>query len=172
MYPTDSDYVARIVGATFGAAATGTPMITLDWEVVSPQEKEVAGEMITVAGVKIKSRNVTDAKDTEDIEAKENIRNRVKDMFAKLGQEGEIDWDNVNVEPLRGKLVYLQIGCSVQEQRKNPTLAQIEAAKKSGKRAEGDIMKHPITGKKLVQYWPQIDEIFGLAPADGVKMPY
>ena len=26
MYPTDSDYVARIVGANFGAAATGTPL--------------------------------------------------------------------------------------------------------------------------------------------------
>lgn len=172
MFPTDSNYIARIVGASFGPASTGTPMITLDWEVVSPQEKEVAGESITVAGVKVKTRYVTDAKDSEDTEAKGNIRSRVKDTLEKLGYEGEIDWDNLNVDALKGKLVYVQMSANIVQQRKEPTLEQIAAAKKSGKRAEGTIMKHPVTGKELIQYWPQIDEIFELAPSDGVKMPY
>ena len=58
--------------------------------------------------------------------------------------------------------------------RKTPTGEQIAKAKAAGKRPEGDVMKHPVTGKALYNYWPQIDEIFALAPEQSVgsNKPY
>ena len=79
----------------------------------------------------------------------------------------DINWDNLGpvVAGLKGKLVMVQMNSRIDPQRKTPTVAQLEEAKRTGKRAEGDIMKHPMTGKELVKYWPQITDIYGLVPA-------
>lgn len=174
MFPTDSDYIARIVGATFAPSSKGNPMLTLSFEVVSPQEKEVAGEMVVMAGIKAKKYYVTSALDESgevDVEKSERCVETIKKLAESLGI-GELDLSNINTQPWLGKLCYAQMSSNITEQRKTPTASQIEAAKKAGKRPEGDVMKHPVTGKALIEYWPQIDQIFGLAPSDGVNMAY
>jgi len=172
MFPTDSDYIARIVGATFAPSSKGNPMLTLNFEVVSPQEKEVAGEMVSLAGVKAKKYYVTSALDESgdvDVEKSERCVETINKLADSLGIES-LDLSNIDTKPWLGKLCLVQMSSNVTEQRKTPTASQIEAAKKAGKRPEGDVMKHPVSGKNLIEYWPQIDEIFGLASSDGVTV--
>lgn len=166
MFPTDSGYTNRIVGATFAPSNKGNPMITLDTEVVQPAEVEIAGEQVNIAAVSAKYYIVTavmneDGSLNEEKTAK--TRESAKEILTNLGYT-TINWDNIDVTPLRGKLILTLMESEITERRKNPTSAQIEAAKAKGIRAEGDVMKHPVSGKPLVQYWPKIREIFGLAP--------
>lgn len=171
-FPSDSNFINRIVGANFGpSASSNNPMLTLTFEVVSPTDAEVGTKTYNIAGVQAKRYYVTEVKD--NAEKTENCRARVRELWTLLGLDPEsINWDNIDCTPLLGLLVFCQMSPDAEPQRKNPTAAQIEAAKKENKRPEGDIMKHPITGQPLVNYWPQIREIFGLAPSDGVKMAY
>lgn len=167
MFPTDSGYTNRVVGAEFGPSSnSGNPMVTLDTEVVQPAEVEIAGEQVNIAAVKAKYYIVTsvvneDGSLNEEKTAK--ARERAKEILTNLGYT-TINWDNIDVTPLRGKLILTLMESEITERRKNPTSSQIEAAKAKGIRAEGDVMKHPVSGKPLVQYWPKIREIFGLAP--------
>lgn len=171
MFPTDSNYVARCINATFGESkSSGNAMITFDWEVVEPQEVEINGEMVNIAGIKTKTYNVvTNFVDGVIDDAKTNAsRERVKKLYEDAGLSTEgLDYENLNVDGFKGLAFYVKMDSSITEQRKTPTAAQIEAAKKSGKRAEGDIMKNPVNGKVLVNYYPQVREIFGLCPTVG-----
>lgn len=173
-FPTDSDYINRIVGATFAPSKKGNPMLTLNFEVVSPQEKEVAGEQVVLAGVKSTRYFVTQSLDESgevDVEKSQRAADTLKELCAKLKID-DVNFENIDTKPFLGKLVYTAMSSNVVERRKEPTAAQIAAAKAAGKRPEGDIMKHPITGKNLINYWPQIDDIFGLAPSDGVQVAF
>lgn len=180
-FPTDSNFVNRITGAEFGPSnSSGNPMITLHTEVVSPQEVEIDGKMVNIAGVKSIQYYVTDVKD--DPEKTRSCRDRItnndegpnKGLWPKLGLDpATINWDNIDVKPLLGKLILTQMSPDIEPQRKNPTMAQIEAAKKLNKRAEGDPQTNPLTGAPLINYWPKIRQIFGLAPNQGdVNVPY
>lgn len=175
-FPTDSNYVNRITGVTFGPSnSSGNPMITLACEVVQPDEVEIGGVMFNIAGTPTKNYYTTQ---TEDEEKTANARKRVTDLLTLLGIDtSNLNWDNLGpqLEPLKGKLILTMMSCTIQERRKNPTAAQIEAAKKQGLtdfRNIGDVMKHPVSGKALINYWPKIDEIFGLAPDQTVGGPY
>lgn len=175
-FPTDSNYVNRIVGVIFGPSnSSGNPMITLTCEVVQPEEVEVGGVMYNIAGVQTKNYFTTQ---TDNEEKTFNARKRVTELLTKLGIDAEsLNWDNLGpqLEPLKGKLLLTMMSSQIQERRKNPTLAEIEAAKKQGLtdfRNIGKVMTHPITGKALINYWPKIDEIFGLSPDQTVGGPY
>ena len=186
-FPTDSCFVARIVGATFGKSnSSDNPMVTIDWEVVSPSEYEIGGEMYNIAGVPTKTYHTSavlpsnqngltqEEADAKTADCQKRFTDPTDGLWPKLGLDpATINWDNIDTRPLLGKLVLVQMSPDVEEQRKNPTAAQIEAAKKQGVRAQGDLMKHPITGAKLIKYWPKIREIFGLAPQqDGMQTPF
>ena len=178
MFPTTSETVNRIVGAKFSPSkSSGNPMVEVNTEVVTPEEVEIGGEMITISGVKATNYFVTtvfiEDKVTVDEEKTEKSRENFKAFYSKLGLDpSTINWDNVDTKPLLGILTMTQMESETEERRKTPTLAQIEAAKSSGKRVEGDIMKNPVTGKPLVNYWPKIREFFGAAPSDGVNVAY
>lgn len=177
MFPSDSNFTARIVSAEFGNSSKGNPMITATWEVVTPEEYEVAGEQVNIAGVKVTTWYVSQTLDQDGEEDKEKTKKnkeQIAKLFTMVGvEEKDINWDNIDTKPLLGKCFLVQMSGKPEPQRKNPTLAQIDAAKKAGnKRAEGDIQKHPVTGKDLMQYWPRINEVFALAPEGHVNMTY
>lgn len=174
-YPNDTNFINRVIGATFAPSNSGNPMITLEFEVVSPAEVEVAGDMYNIAGVKCKQYYPTTVLENSVVngEKTSSARERVKTLFNRFELDPlTIDWDNVDVSGFRGKCILSHMKPDVDEQRKNPTAAQIEEAKRKGIRPEGDVLKHPVTGKALISYWPKIVEIFALAPEGGTSSAY
>ena len=177
MFPTDSNYVNRITEVLFGPSnRTGNPMVTVNMEVISPDEVEVGGTLYNIAGVPTKNYYTTQ---TDDEEKTANARKRLTDLLTILGLDtSALNWDNLGpqVQELKGKLVLTMMSSQPDTRRKTPTAAQIEAAKKQGLKdfsQIGDVMKNPVTGKPLINYWPRIDEIFGLAPDQtGGGKPY
>ena len=181
MFPTASDYKNRIVDATFGPSkSTRNPMITLSLELEAPEEIESIDDSgnvksYTVAGVvKTKFRLVTavippddasEADITEAAQKTEGCRKRCSQFFTSIGINPDtVNWDNPDLNPIKGKLIYTEMDANVVEKRKNPTQAQIAKAKAKGEEPLGDIMKNPITGKPLVDYWPNVVQIFGSVP--------
>lgn len=177
-FPTNSDFVNRIIAGSFALSnSSKNPMVTLELEVNSPQEVEIGGEMVNIAGVKAKTyfvSKVINADGSINEEKTKACQDKIKELWTKMGLDPEtINWDNIDYKPLLGKLVLTMMSSDEDEMRKNPTTAQIEEAKKKNKRAEGEILKNPITGKAIIRYWPQVREIFGLSPnQDGATVAY
>lgn len=175
-FPTDTCFVARITKATFGPSkSSGNPMITVESEVVSPETYTIGDQEVNIAGVKVRPQYFT-TKAVGDDGKTENARKRVfvstdpsaPSLWEKLELDGsKEDPENPNVKQLEGLYIMVQMSSDEQVQRKTPTADQIAKAKKSGTRPEGDVMKNPKTGAKLVKYWPQVDEIFGVTTAPG-----
>lgn len=172
-FPTDSNFVNRITNATFGPSkSSGNPMITIETEVVSPAEVEIGGELYNISGVKATIYRTT--KNLSDAEKAENNLKQCKEFIAMLFPDKpeyaeKFDPENPDqamLNEMKGLLILTQMSPDVDEQRKTPTAEQIEKAKKNGTRPEGDVMKHPVTGKALISYRPQIREVFGLAAAN------
>jgi hypothetical protein len=181
-FPTDNCFQDRILKANFSPSNKGNPQIALELEVIAPTIYNISGVDVDISGVKARQyMGVTimdlEDKDKIDMEKTKKARKRVTTFFKSMGIEvGEVDadgvsttldWNNLDVKQLEGKICFCKMSSDVVEQRKTPTQAQLEKAKKEGVHPNqaGDIMKHPMTGKKLVDYWPQIDEIYGAVPA-------
>jgi len=175
-FPTDSNYVNRICAGQFKQSSAGNPMVVLTFEVLAPQEVEIAGEATNIAGVKCDSWYVTTVFDGDQIdqEATKKARDKFKQLCGWLDVDVEsINWENIDTKPFIGKTILSMMEGRADIQRKTPTMEQIAAAKKLGKKPEGDILKNPVTKEPLVQYWPRIVEVFGAAPEGaGSNQPY
>jgi hypothetical protein len=170
MFPSDNTFVNRILAIKAALSNDGNPMITIETEVVSPTVYEVNSEEINIQGVKAttyQTYKVFNEDGSVNTESTEKCQKRVKELLKNLEiPEEDINWDNLGpvIAPLKGKLIMTQMNSRIDPQRRTPTTVQIEAAKKTGKRPEGDIMKHPKTGRDMIKYWPNVVEIFGLSP--------
>ena len=159
----NDNYILRCLSADFGPSkSSGKPMITMEHEVIAPQEVEIGGKMVTVAGTKIKTYNVTQSINEAgevDMEKTESIRERLEKLYAAYGLDfTTFNAENPDVTGFVGKCVHAYVVANPTEKRKSPTAEQLKKGEK-----QGDILKNPITGKPMVEYWPKIDEIFGLA---------
>ena len=176
--PTDSGYTAQITEASFGPSkSSGNPMITIKSELCAPESVMVGDKEVSIAGVPLRAlyftTKVLDGNAVvEDKTA--NARERVfvssdpdkPSLWEKLGLDGsKEDPENPNVKQLIGMKILVQCSSKEDAQRKTPNAEQIAKAKANKSRAEGDIMTHPVTGKKLVKFWPEIDEVFAVAPS-------
>jgi hypothetical protein len=177
MFPTDSCFVNRIVGASFGPSkGSGNPMLTINTELVSPQEYEIDGEQVVVAGVKATNYFVTQVNkpdgtidEEKTANCRANLADPTKGLWVKLGLDpNTINWDNIDTKPLLGKLIYTMMSPDKEEKRANPTAAELA----KDKHAEGKVLRNPVTNQPLVNYWPKVREIFGVAPSDGVTVAY
>lgn len=162
LFPADSDYSNRVLKATFGPSnSSGNPMITLEMEVVTPASKEIGGAEYNIGGCKTTNYySVNGYIDGElDKDKTANNRKRITELYANFGLTPPTDFDSpLDVSGFKGKVVLTQMNSKITEMRKTPT------AEQAAKGQQGDIQKHPFTGKPLIQYWPQVQEIFGLAP--------
>ena len=172
MFPSDNVFQNRIRSIKAAPSNDGNPMITLECEVVLPTTYEIPGvgevDITNVKATTYQTYKVFGEDGEVDIEKTVKAQERCKELLGNLGIASEdINWDNLGpvIADLKGKIIMTQMNSRIVPERRTPTQAQIETAKKSGKRAEGDIMKHPKTGKDMVKYWPNIVEIFGLVPA-------
>lgn len=157
--PTDN-YVMRVINEEFSnSKSSGNPMITLELEVQHPDEVEIAGEQVTVAGLKIKRYLPTKVGDDE--EKTEKALARVEAEYKLFG----LDFDGFNPENpvlgFKGKLVHVRLYSKEKESRK----AQTPEQKKAGK--QGDAILNPLTNKPVVSYEPSIAEVYGLAQESG-----
>lgn len=169
-FPSDNCFTNRIMSIKVAPSNSGNPMLTIETELVSPTVYEIGGEEVDITGVKATSYVTYKVMDGDEVDSEKTAKaqERTKELLVNLEvPEGDINWDNLGpvVSGLKGKTIMTQMNSRIDEQRKTPTSAQIAEAKKLGKRAEGDVMFHPKTNKKMVKYWPNIVEIFGLVPA-------
>lgn len=169
LFPADSDYSNRVLTAKYGPSnSSGNPMITLVMEVVSPQSKNIAGVDTNIAGCKTTNYyTVTSFNEDGSVndENTKNCRERITKLYTDFGLEAPTDFNApLDVKGFEKKVVLTQMRSKITEQRKTPT------AEQAAKKQQGDVMKHPVTGKPLIQYWPEIVEIFGLAPEGQVAV--
>lgn len=191
MFPSDSQFVCRVTKATHSPSKTsGNPMITLGFEVVSPEDYQVGDKLVNIAGVsanlsKYFTTKVLDDNEQEDVEETKSKREQVfgssgdpdsLSLYEAFGLDGsKEDPENPNVKQFEGLCVYCQMSSKIEQTRKTPTAEQLAKAKKAGinPRDAGDIQKHPVTGKPMVKYWPQIDKIICKADATvAANKPY
>jgi hypothetical protein len=163
-----SNYKLRCVEETFGLSSKDSPMITLKFEVVSPEEMEVAGEVYNIAGTPLRYFQVTKsmADGQVDVDKTAECKKRLEKLYAAF----DLPTDNINPENptlgFKGKVVYAMLENSVTEKRKSPTKEQLAKGVK-----QGDILLNPKTNQPLTSNYPKISEIFGTASVDASK-PY
>lgn len=171
--PTDSNYKSRILKAEFkNSKSSGNPMIEVVWELVEPQSVQVGEHEVNIAGVECRKYYTISKKDDEtgkviDVQGKEQLTF----LFNQVGVT-DIDWENPPVQYLLGKCFLTCVECKVEPRRATPTAAQVEAGKKANKKPEGTIMNNPLTGLPMVNYWPEVKEVFGLSPDGHVGMAF
>jgi len=160
--PMDN-YVARCIEESFGPSkSTGNPMITLEFEVASPEEVDIAGEKVGVAGIKLKYYATTF--NPNDAEKSNKCRERLVGTPSKKGLYQLFGLDPAGFNPenpalgFKGKLVHVRLTSDEQAARKDPTPEQVK------KGEQGDVIKNPVTGEEVKYYIPKIAEIYGLAP--------
>lgn len=186
MFPKDSCYQNRCMDITFSPSkSSGNPMLTINCELVAPTTVEVGEDIVDITGIKTTNyMTVTafedDGKTVDENKTKES-RAKVKEFLAmmKVGGKPVIDpetvnWDNPQLSALRGKVFLTSMESEVREERKTPNKAELEEAKKKGIHASqaGKVMKDPVSGKDLIQYWPKIRSFFGLASSGHAGNPY
>src|ERR1017187_1915467 len=143
--PTDSDYINRIKEATYGLSkSSGNPMITLKLEVVSPEQKEIGGKLVNIAGITTTNYFTTTilGEDKQiDIEETKEARRKVfgtsgdpenPSLYERLGLDGSKENpENPNMKALLGICVFTQMFSESDEQRKTPTADELAKAKKN-----------------------------------------
>lgn len=153
-------------------------MITLTAETVgllkndnsTTDEVDVGGESYMIAGVRITSYYPTIVlnKDGEGIdeEKTKKAQERVKEVYGKFG----LDNTNINFENpalgFKGKLFMALLFGDPQPQRRSPTKEQLDRGIR-----EGEVILDPVTRQPVINYYPKIDRIYGLAAAEANK-PY
>lgn len=157
----NDNYILNVLSATFGPSAKGSPMITFQFEVMSPQTVTINGEEITVAGAKITHRAVTQSKTANgevDVIKTEKMAQRLEALYKAFGLDfSAFNAENADTSGFEGKKVWAFVDHEIVEQRKSPTAEQI------ANKQLGDIAVNPVTGDKLQNFYPGIKEFFGLA---------
>lgn len=188
-FPTDSNFVNRITSVDFGPSkSSGNPMFTIKCEVITPEVVDVGGEQVGIAGVEttnyFTTKTFVKGKDgslsVDEEKSAKNLKN-CKELIGKLFPDKpeyleQYNPENPDAEMLKamvGLCILTQMSPEKEEKTKNPTSEEIAKAKAKGEYPKGQVMKHPVTGKPLIAYRPQIKEIFALAPeGSAVNKPY
>ena len=161
--PPTTDVIVRIVGASFGPSNnSGNPMVTVNTEIVTPEEMEIDGEMVTLSGVK--ARNFFVVKNLKDESKTTEARKNFEELWSKILEiKDPINWDNIDTKKMLGLCVWVFMESEEEERRSDATAAE----KAKNPRAEGKILINKRTGKPMVNYWPTIREFQCLAPNSG-----
>lgn len=163
-FPKDN-YVLRITDEVKKPSSAGNPMVVLEFEIIECPRKKIGDDLVDFNGVKWNTWNVTKVnpdKDTTPEEAavsSQKAFDRYNEFLAKCGvevaQKNE-GWDDENPPSVKGKIVYASCYGLQVISRKSPTPEQ------KAKKEEGDILIDPITGKEVITWKPQIEQIYGV----------
>jgi hypothetical protein len=160
-WSVDSNYVLRCIEAAFGPSSAGNPMITFKYEVVSPEEVDIGGTMVNIAGTSIKTWQVCQTLEDGVVNTEKSEKNleSLKKLYAAYGLPVDnINPENPDTSGFVGKCVFAYLYNDTQDKRKSPTAAQLAAGQK-----QGDVLINPVTKQPMKNNYPKVGEIFGLA---------
>lgn len=156
----NDNYILKCIGQSFAPSkSTNNPMITLEFEVVSPESVKIGNDEFNVAGTKVPYYAVTKTLNEDgssNDEKSTNNKKRLDELTTAFGLPNVEDVENPALDFV-GKNVWALVSAQPEPRRKSPTAEQLMA------RQPGDILKNPMNGKPLVRYYPKINEIFGVA---------
>ncbi len=143
-------------------------MLTLSFEIVSPDVMNVAGKEFNVAGVKTQPlyyvTKSVDADGNVDVEKTEGWKGRLDELCNAFALPAITDPENPAIDGFKGKVLWALIGSEPRERRKSPTAEQLAKGEK-----QGDILCNPMTGQPLVNYFPKIQQLFGIPSEDVIR---
>jgi|ERR1044071_4080839 hypothetical protein len=153
-FPKDN-YVLRCVSQEFKPNSNNNPMVTLEWEIVNQEPKQIGADLIEFDGLKFSSYHVIKVLDDE--EASNKAFNRFCEMLEKCGIDTSEGIDDENPPSLKSKIVYACVYGREQPSYASPTPEERAKGLKVGK-----VLKDPITKKDVINYQPTIEQIYGL----------
>lgn len=161
----DDNYILNCLSATFGPSSKGSPMITFEFEVNTPETVRLMVDGVptdvTVAGAKLRHWSVTQTKNANgeiDAAKTEKSAERIEMVCKAFGVDySTFNPENPDLSGFIGKKVWAFVDSKLVEQRKSPTPEQVAA------KQLGDIATNPITGEKQQNYFPRVKEFIGLA---------
>lgn len=149
-------YTIRCIEESFAPSKAGNPMITREFEIVSPEEVEVGDRKYNVAGQTIPQYRTTriNGDDTKSDKCWSSFRDEL--LVTGFDPEAEVDDENPPLE-FKGKSFSAILYGKEDTARQSPTLEQ---------RAKGIKIGDPILdadGNEIKTYQIQIESILGLA---------
>ena len=160
-FPKDN-YICRCIEEKFAPSGKGNPMVTRQWEIVSPEVVTVGDGQLSVVGVKFFQYLMTQVLENGQVD-----KDKSDKSFAKLAEDYKaLGYDKTSIDdqnpPLiaKGKCAYIILWAKEDKQTKPLTNAERLAGKKVGE----DIVD-PATGKPLIKYVLNVDQVLGIAPA-------
>lgn len=149
-----NNYLLRCIEEEIGSTKKGTPTVKLTFEVVSPENGEIAGEQYEVVGAKIWHniyfKSVDDSGNLNE-EKTAKMTAMVGEFYEKLGLTYNGNPDNPNLG-FKGKFVWATLDNREEAKRKNPTAEQLKLGR------PGDVLTHPVTGEPMVNNYPTVTE--------------
>jgi len=166
-WPNDN-FICRVIDEKFAPSNNQNPMITLTLETVgllkndntTTSEVDIGGELFMITGIKIIKYYPTIVLDGNDIDEDKTreAQKRVKDLFEKFGMDNSnINFENPVLE-FKGKQIMVYLQDEAKPKRRSPTKAQLDVGVR-----EGEIVVNPITREPVIDHWPSLNRIYGLA---------
>lgn len=162
-WPKDN-YILRCIDAEVGVSSTDNPMVTLEWEVVNCDPKQIGDKLVDFEGAKFKSHHVTRVEGDE--QKSQSMFNRYAEILEKCGIDTSEGFDDENPPTPKGKVVHACVYGKEQPSLASPTPEERAKGKKVG-----EPIKDPITNKPVITYQPQIETIYGLFDGE-VRNPF
>jgi hypothetical protein len=166
-WPKDN-YIIRCIESSFAPNSNGNPMVTLEWEVVNQEPKQIGEDLVEFDGVKFRSYHVIKTVGDDETAEQNSVKafNRYGELLQKCGIDVSEGYDDENPPMPKGKVVHATVYGKEQASFKSPTPEE----KAKGQKV-GSILKDPITGKDVVNYQPTIEQIYGVYDGE-VKSPF
>lgn len=153
-------YAARCISTKFAPSNSGSPMVTLEWELCQSEPVRLGDKLFDVDGLKVQTyHTIKVIKEGEiDIEATMGSQRYFSELLEKVGYEEEsFDDENPPHQFFKGKVVDVIVYGKKQQSFQEPTTEQ---------KAKGMKVGDPILGpdnKPTVQYQLAFDIIYGLS---------
>ena len=176
--PTNNEYVVRCIEETFAPSSKGNPMITLKFEIVSPQTvTALDGEEVNVAGLKMPYYANVAIFENGELNAEKTAQARTytfksedKDRPALYEiAEIEVTPEQYDNPPLgfKGKCFAARVKPDPQVVHDSPTAADLKAGKREGK-----VSINPRTKKPMQTFYPKIETLYCVVSAPGSGSPF
>jgi hypothetical protein len=161
-----NNYAVRIVDETNKPSAKGSPMVTLEFEIVNSEPVKIGDfGMVEFDGVTFKKYMVTwGAPDSPsnkfNAEQAQKNFNRYDEFLKACGIDTSNGWDYNNPPSVVGKVLFAQLYGKETVQRRTPTDEEKQSPDENIRL--GEILKDPITGKEVRGYQIDVAQFYGI----------
>lgn len=167
------DYILRITDEEIKPSNAGNPMVKLEFEICNSPLISIGDAMVDLNGVKFPKWFVTKVKKQEGDNSPEALEKASQEAFDRYnmflrqcGIDVSAGWDDENPPSVKGKVVYALCYGKEEPAYSSRTAEQIAKGEK-----HGDIIKNPVDGKDVINYSPQLEQVFGIYTGE-LKQPF